>query len=145
MVEIGFGIPPGGVGMAAGITLFALLVFALGSTAGAYAWRKMPIAFVAAAAWAVLAFFAITQSDSSNPTVISDYWMAIFWVGIAMVIVSVFEPVIMRQPEDKLQSFVDPDGEKTESDRIADEYTAIEKEMGVFKPRSRKHRRLRED
>jgi hypothetical protein len=128
--------------IAGSITLFALIFFSLGSVVTAYAFRKMPIAMVAAAAWAALAFFCFTQSASSNPTVISDYWMAIFWVGIAMVIVSIFEPMIMKtatidEPEPVLT-------ERSQADEMRAEYEAMQKEMGVgiFKPRARKHRKL---
>ena len=135
----------GGTGMAnisGSITLFALIVFSLGSVVTAYTFRKAPIAFVAAAAWTALAFFCFTQSASSNPTVISDYWMAIFWVGIAMVIVSVFEPVIMKAPSiDEAEPIV---AERSQADEMRAEYEAMQKEMGVgiFKPRARKHRKL---
>ena len=135
----------GGEGMAnisGSITLFALIFFSLGSVITAYTFRKAPIAFVAAAAWTALAFFCFTQSASSNPTVISDYWMAIFWVGIAMVIVSVFEPVIMKAPSiDEAEPIV---AERSQADEMRAEYEAMQKEMGVgiFKPRARKHRRL---
>jgi len=135
----------GGEGMAnisGSITLFALIFFSLGSVITAYTFRKAPIAFVAAAAWTALAFFCFTQSASSNPTVISDYWMAIFWVGIAMVIVSVFEPVIMKAPSiDEAEPIV---AERSQADEMRAEYEAMQKEMGVgiFKPRARKHRKL---
>jgi hypothetical protein len=68
--------------------------------------------------------------------------MAIFWVGIAMVIVSVFEPVIMKAPSiDEAEPIV---AERSQADEMRAEYEAMQKEMGVgiFKPRARKHRRL---
>jgi hypothetical protein len=138
------GVITGGEGMAnisGSITLFALIVFSLGSVVTAYTFRKAPIAFVAAAAWTSLAFFCFTQSASSNPTIISDYWMAIFWVGIAMVIVSVFEPVIMKAPS---IDEAEPVEARSQADEMRAEYEAMQKEMGVgiFKPRARKHRKL---
>ncbi len=133
----------GGEGMTnigSGVILLPLIIFALGSTVSAYAFRKTPIAMVAAAAWAVLGFYSFTQSASSNPTVISDFWMALFWVGMAMIIVSIFEPAIMKPPSKELE---DLDKIEPEEESLSSEYARLRKEMGLGIFRTRKRKGLR--
>jgi hypothetical protein len=127
--------------IAGGITLFALIVFALGCTISSYAFRKITIAVTGVAAWAALAFYSFTQSSSSSPADITDYWMAIFWVGIGMVIIGMFESFSMREsPVDTTPA----EEARSQADEMRDEYAAMQKEMGVgiFKSKKKKRKGL---
>lgn len=110
-----------------GMVLIALIILALGFTAFCYIFRKGAMAFAAAGGWMVMAVYALGKSDSPNPTQITDIYMALFWLGISLVIVSVMEPLIMKAPGKELQD------EETLSEMggIEKDYDEIRKEMDV--------------
>jgi len=132
----------GGTGMTAlgNIILLGILMFAsLTCTIAAYGFRKASIAYLGTGLWALLGFFAFTLSTSLSPIQITDIYMGLFWLTIAMVIVSIFEPMIMKAPS---IDEVEPEAELSSADQMKAEYAAMQKEMGVgiFSPRHKKRR-----
>jgi hypothetical protein len=132
----------GGTGMTAlgNIILLGILMFAsLACTIAAYGFRKAPIAYLGAGLWALLGFFAFTLSTSLSPIQITDIYMGLFWLAIAMVIVSIFEPMVMKAPS---IDEIEPEAELSSADQMKAEYAAMQKEMGVgiFSPRRKKRR-----
>jgi len=122
----------GGGMMAESIILLALIIFALGAMIATYIFRRGQIAFVAAAAWLFLAFFGFQQSASSNPTQITDIYMGLFWLGVAMTIVSALEPLMMRG------AFEATEDKEEESTELSDEFKSLRKEMGLDTYRRKK-------
>ena len=130
-------------GIANSMLLFAFMFLALVATITSYTFRKQQIAWVAAAGWFLLAIISFQQSASSNPILITDVYMGLFWIGIAMTIVSAFEPVVMKPADDKLEQL------KYDNDDnlLGNEIENMRKEMEanrIFRPRTkRKDRKLK--
>ena len=120
--------------------LFTLMLFAMIGTGYTYVFRKQQIAFLAALAWTLLAFFSLSLSSGSNPTQITDIYMALFWGSVAMVIISAFEPMIMKPPSDEVD---DPATKETETYKIENEYDDLQKEMLL--PRVRRKKLVRRE
>ena len=119
------------------IGLLAFLVFTAGMTISTYAIKRTVLAFIAAGAWAILAFYVFSMSESTSPIAITDIYMGLFWVSIAMVIVSAFEPVVMR---DKEESEYAAEPEPGFDKDIRGEMDNIRSEMAVDIFKSRKRR-----
>lgn len=80
------------------LILLGLLVIAL---SGTFMWKRYTIlGFGAAGAWALLGFESLQESTSSNPSQITDTYMALFWFCIAFTIGFILLPLVMRpKPE----------------------------------------------
>jgi len=126
--------------IASNIGLFAFVFFALVGTVATYAIRRTALAFITAGAWAVLAFYCYTLSASTSPIEITDIYMALFWIGIAMVAVSAFEPAVMRTKE---ESELPPVKEPGEEEDLTEQYSQLRKEMGAGLYKNRPRRRER--
>ena len=95
---------------------------------GFFHWRSGFFAYGAAGAWALTAFQAFTMSGSTNPTSITDTYMAMFWLCIAFVIGCALLPNIMREKTSKDDVTVDELDEVTgEPKKKAEDTTAMRK------------------
>lgn len=80
-----------------GFGFFTFVFLALGMTGG-WIWSRLRfVAYGAAGAWALLAFFSLQESTSTNPTQITDIYMALFWLSIAFVMACALLPTVMRE------------------------------------------------
>jgi hypothetical protein len=89
----------GGVGMTQALILIPLVFIALGLTVAGYSRqeRGWPIVFVAALAWLCLPVWGFTQADSAT-----DIYALVGFVGVVMIIICAFEPMIMRKEKPQL-------------------------------------------
>ena len=77
------------------------LFLALGFT-GMFFWKRIGLlAYGAAGSWAVGAFQCFQTSGSSSPVNITDVWMALFWMCIALVLGMALMPTVMRPKPEK--------------------------------------------
>lgn len=77
-----------------------LTIIAIGALVfvGLFIWKRL--AFLAAAAagmFILLGFQALTLSDSSNPTNITDPWMGLFWLSEFLAVAMILLPAVMRE------------------------------------------------
>jgi hypothetical protein len=86
----------GGVGMAQALLLIPIVLIALGLTVAGY-FRKdrgWPMVLVAAIAWICLPVWGFSQADSG-----ADIYALVGYVGVIMILVCAFEPIIMRREQ----------------------------------------------
>ena len=89
----------GGVAMTQALILIPLVLIALGLTVAGYyrQERGWPIVFVAALAWLCLPVWEFTQASSAT-----DIYALVGFVGVVMIIICAFEPMIMRKEKPQL-------------------------------------------
>jgi hypothetical protein len=87
----------GGMGMA--MLVFGILPLGF---LGLFLWKRLSLlAYGSAATWGLFGFFAFQQSTSPDPAHIQDIYMALFWVCVALIIVMVLLPLVMREKKEK--------------------------------------------
>ena len=84
----------GGTGMAQALILIPLVLIALGLTVAGYFRqdRGWPIVFAAIVPWLALPVWGFGQASSGT-----DVYALVGYVGIVMILICAFEPVIMRK------------------------------------------------
>lgn len=110
-----------------GMTLIALIILALGFTTTGYIFRRTALAFAACGAWTVLGFYSYTISTGNFES--WDIWYALFWLCMALVIVSAFEPIIMKPAKEEMI----PMGMEEEEDddkELRDDFDKMNRQMG---------------
>lgn len=84
----------GGVGMAQALILIPIVLIALGLTVAGYFRqdRGWPIVLAAIIPWLALPVWGFTQAASAT-----DVYALVGYVGIVMILICAFEPIIMKQ------------------------------------------------
>lgn len=89
------------------ILLILFGIMALGLT-GMFFWKRSQfLAYGAAGSWALLGFQSFVESGSTNPTNITDTYMAMFWLCVAFVIGCALLPTVMREKPTKEDIYVE--------------------------------------
>jgi len=123
-----------------GVQLLAFVILAVGLTIGGYALRNIALSYGAGGAWVVMAFYAMGQSDSPNPTQITDIYMALFWIGLGMLLVCMLEPVIYRKAKALAEEVAELSDEEVEAGNFNRQREEMEKMRGMYKSRRAEHR-----
>jgi len=108
-----------GVSNYIGGVIMVLLLFGilgLGLTYGFFWKRSSFFAYGAAGAWALLGFQGFVASASTNPTQVTDTYMALFWLCIAFTIGCALLPTIMRER---------PEPEELQTDAVGDDMSSF--------------------
>lgn len=78
---------------------------------GLFLWKRLAfLAYGAAGVWGLMGFQALQTSAGSNPTEITDTYMALFWLSIGFVVACSLIPTLMREKPEKQDEDVDVDG-----------------------------------
>ena len=120
-----------------GMQLLAFVILAVGLTIGGYALKNMALSYGAGGAWVVLAFYSMSKSASPNVTEITDIYMALFWIGLGMVLVCMLEPVIYR----KAKALAEEVAELSDSESLQKDFDNLHKEMSSIRLRPRGNRK----
>lgn len=118
-----------------GVQLLAFVILAVGLTISGYALRNIALSYGAGGAWVVMAFYAMGQSASPNVTEITDIYMALFWIGIGMVLVCMLEPVIYRKAKALAEEVADLTEEETEAQSFNKQREEMDKRRGMYRSR----------
>lgn len=119
-----------------GMVLIALIVLALGFSSLSYVFKRMELLFASAGGWFVLGIYSYTRSTSPSPTEITDIYMGLFWLCVALVITFAMLPIAMRQKP----GILEPEAPESESEQMEKETEELEKEMMPFRFKTRRAR-----
>jgi hypothetical protein len=99
-------------------------VIATTFTIAGFVINKSILAFIGGAFWFMFGISSFMQSASSNPTNITDVYMGLFWLGIALMITCVLEPALMGKPKEEVI-----DKKMTENEELEAEMKELMAEM----------------
>jgi len=123
-----------------GVQLLAFVILAVGLTIGGYALKNMALSYGAGGAWVVMAFYAMGQSAAPNVTEITDIYMALFWIGMGMLLVCMLEPVIYRKAKALAEEVAELSDEEAEAENFNKQRAEMTKMRGMYKSRRVEHR-----
>lgn len=122
-----------------GMQLIAFIILPIGLMIAGLALKNQIILVASAAGWAVLGFYSYSVSDSASSTAITDVYMGLFWLCIAMIIASIFVSIYLKpRPEDKAEEVKLFD----DSAELEAEFNDIRKETRIPKIGTRKRRKF---
>lgn len=84
--------------------IYGLIALAVTLTGLGFYFRKAVLLTGAGLSWALLGFHSLTVSSAANPTEITDIYMALFWMGIIMLIVCIFEAVYAKPKSEAIEN-----------------------------------------
>jgi len=120
-----------------GMQLIAFIALAVGLTIGGYALKRMPLCFGAGGAWLVMAFYSMSKSAGSSVMDIVDIYMALFWIGIGLVLVCMLEPAMQGRRAKLAEEEEGTPAIETEEDEGIREFTKVRTDIEQIKSQLR--------
>jgi hypothetical protein len=127
-----------------GVQLIAFIILAVGMTVAGYALKRTPLCIGAGGAWVVMAFYSMGKSASSSVMEITDIYMALFWIGMAMVLVCMLEPAMESRKRAAAAGGADEEYESEEDlgvkefTKVRTDIESIKSQLRAGRPRSRR-------
>ena len=116
--------------------LLAFLIAAIGLTIGGYWLKNIPLVYGAGGVWAVLAGYSYQKAVTVDFGTWDTFGM-LFWIAIAMIIVCMVEPMILRRSRATglAEEVADLTEEETEAQSFNKQREEMDKRKGMYRSR----------